>query len=96
MNVIDRLRDVDVQDTDGQKVRLGDLWQEQPIVLVFVRHFGWGRGVAHEVHRGDSALGNGGLGRLDRRERCRVGIARLGERIILGRLLHGVASGRSP
>jgi hypothetical protein len=40
MNVVDRLRDVEVQGTDGQKVRLGSLWQEQPIVLVFVRHFG--------------------------------------------------------
>lgn len=40
MNVVDRLRDVEVQGADGQKVRLGSLWQEQPIVLVFVRHFG--------------------------------------------------------
>ena len=40
MSAIDHLREVDVQDTDGQMVRLGDLWQEQPIVLVFVRHVG--------------------------------------------------------
>ena len=40
MNVIDRLTDVLVLDTDGQKVRLGTLWQEQPVVLVFVRHYG--------------------------------------------------------
>jgi hypothetical protein len=40
MNVVDKLREVDVQSTDGQKVRLGSLWQDQSIVLVFVRHFG--------------------------------------------------------
>lgn len=40
MNIVDRLRDVNVQDSDGQRVQLGSLWQEQPIVLVFVRHFG--------------------------------------------------------
>jgi len=40
MNVTDRLTDVFVLDTDGQEVRLGALWQEQPVVLVFVRHYG--------------------------------------------------------
>jgi hypothetical protein len=40
MSVVDRLRDVEVLDTAGQKVRLGSLWQEQPVVLVFVRHYG--------------------------------------------------------
>ena len=40
MNVTDRLTDVFVLDTDGQEVRLGTLWQEQPVVLVFVRHYG--------------------------------------------------------
>ena len=40
MNVTDRLTDVLVLDTDGQEVRLGTLWQEQPVVLVFVRHYG--------------------------------------------------------
>ena len=40
MNVTDRLADVRVLDTDGQEVRLGTLWQEQPVVLVFVRHYG--------------------------------------------------------
>jgi len=36
----DRLTNVFVLDTDGQEVRLGTLWQEQPVVLVFVRHYG--------------------------------------------------------
>lgn len=29
-----------VLDTDGGAVRLGDLWRERTVVLVFVRHFG--------------------------------------------------------
>lgn len=29
-----------VQDPDETPVRLGDLWAERPVVLVFVRHFG--------------------------------------------------------
>jgi len=27
-------------DPDGAEHRLGDLWAEQPVVLVFLRHFG--------------------------------------------------------
>jgi hypothetical protein len=27
-------------DADGQLVRLGDLWEGQPVILVFLRHFG--------------------------------------------------------
>lgn len=26
--------------TDGDTHRLGDLWRERPVVLVFLRHFG--------------------------------------------------------
>jgi hypothetical protein len=29
-----------VQDPEGRDVRLGELWQERPAVLVFVRHYG--------------------------------------------------------
>lgn len=29
-----------VQDEDGNKVALQDLWRDGPVVLVFVRHFG--------------------------------------------------------
>lgn len=25
---------------DGEETRLGELWAEQPVVFVFVRHFG--------------------------------------------------------
>ncbi len=30
----------EVEDERGQKLRLGSLWAERPIALVFVRHFG--------------------------------------------------------
>jgi hypothetical protein len=29
-----------VLDPDGREVRLGDLWRDRPVVLVFIRHFG--------------------------------------------------------
>ena len=31
---------LDVLDTDGREVRLGDLWKDRTVVLVFIRHFG--------------------------------------------------------
>ena len=34
------LADTQVYDLDGQQVRLGDRWAEQPAVLVFLRHYG--------------------------------------------------------
>lgn len=34
------LADSMVQDLDGNHVRLGDFWKDQPVVLAFVRHFG--------------------------------------------------------
>ena len=34
------LEAVQVQDPQGQKVALASLWETQPVVLVFVRHFG--------------------------------------------------------
>lgn len=27
-------------DPDGREVRLGSLWEERPVVLVFLRHYG--------------------------------------------------------
>jgi len=40
MDVVDRLRDVRVLDLDGGKLRLGDLWAERTVALVFLRHYG--------------------------------------------------------
>jgi hypothetical protein len=31
---------VSLADADGTPHRLGDLWRDRPIVLVFLRHFG--------------------------------------------------------
>lgn len=35
-----RLADVTLADAAGEKQRLGTLWAERPVVLVFLRHFG--------------------------------------------------------
>ena len=40
MNVAQRLSDIDVLDLQGQPVRMGSLWADRPVVLVFIRHFG--------------------------------------------------------
>lgn len=32
--------DVELQNKEGQPVRLSDYWQRSPVVLVFLRHFG--------------------------------------------------------
>jgi len=34
------LEDVVLTDDTGQEVRLGDLWEDRPAVLVFLRHYG--------------------------------------------------------
>ena len=36
----DALADIVLKDHEGSEVRLGDLWREQPAVLVFLRHYG--------------------------------------------------------
>ena len=36
----DALTDVVLPDQDGREVRLGDLWAERPVVLVWLRHYG--------------------------------------------------------
>ena len=37
---IAKLAETEVQDPGGNKVRLGRYWQDQTVVLVFIRHFG--------------------------------------------------------
>jgi hypothetical protein len=34
------LADVTLPDQDGNEVRLGDLWESQPALLVWLRHYG--------------------------------------------------------
>ena len=38
--VMEDLETVTVLDASGQSVELGSMWAHQPVVLVFVRHFG--------------------------------------------------------
>jgi hypothetical protein len=37
---IARLEEVTLPDADGVQHRLGDLWADKPVILVFLRHFG--------------------------------------------------------
>ncbi|MEM7582299.1 MAG: hypothetical protein AAF560_02880 [Acidobacteriota bacterium] len=34
------LAGITLPDTDGQQIELGSLWQDQPAILVFLRHYG--------------------------------------------------------
>ena len=36
----DALADIVLPDHDGNDVRLGDLWQQGPVALVWLRHYG--------------------------------------------------------
>lgn len=40
MSLSHELDDLTALDPEGTPVRLGELWRERPVVLVFVRHFG--------------------------------------------------------
>ena len=35
-----KLAPIELQDPDGQNVRLGSLWSTKPVVIVFLRHYG--------------------------------------------------------
>ncbi len=37
---LDALSDVTLRDAEGATHRLGDYWAEQPVIVVFLRHFG--------------------------------------------------------
>ena len=37
---IDALEQVRLPDGDGALHRLGDLWADKPVIVVFLRHFG--------------------------------------------------------
>ena len=36
----DELGELTLVDLDGNDVRLGDVWRERPVVLVWLRHYG--------------------------------------------------------
>jgi hypothetical protein len=35
-----RLRDLELPDASGTARRIGTFWEQRPVVLVFLRHFG--------------------------------------------------------
>jgi hypothetical protein len=40
MRNANRLSEIELPDASGKAQSLGAYWQQQPIVLVFIRHFG--------------------------------------------------------
>ena len=40
MRTTTRLSGIELKNWRGEDVRLDELWKEQPVVLVFIRHFG--------------------------------------------------------
>jgi hypothetical protein len=40
VNVATRLAGIELADWKGDCERLGRFWRDQPVVLVFIRHFG--------------------------------------------------------
>lgn len=40
MRTLSRLSPIELSSDLEQRTRLGDLWRDQPVVLVFIRHFG--------------------------------------------------------
>jgi hypothetical protein len=37
---VSELSDVVLRDIEGEPVRLGDLWADRPVVMVWLRHYG--------------------------------------------------------
>ncbi len=40
LNRAEALAEIVLPDQDGTDVRLGDLWRERPVALVWLRHYG--------------------------------------------------------
>jgi hypothetical protein len=40
MHLSSRLSEIELAQWNGQPARLGELWRDRPVVLVFIRHFG--------------------------------------------------------
>ncbi len=40
MENIAELGEIHLKDPDGRDVRLGDLWRDRPVVMVWLRHYG--------------------------------------------------------
>jgi hypothetical protein len=39
-SAVSTLANIELIDSDKNRVRLGDLWRDQPAVLVWLRHYG--------------------------------------------------------
>ena len=40
MSALDKIEDLELPDSYGESRRVGDLWKDQPTVLVWLRHYG--------------------------------------------------------
>ena len=40
MDAAELLKDVELPDDTGEDVRLGELWQDQHVVFIWLRHYG--------------------------------------------------------
>jgi len=40
MRTATKISGIELSDWRGESIRLGEFWKEQPVVLVFIRHFG--------------------------------------------------------
>lgn len=40
MQTVNELEDIVLSDSYGKEFRVGDLWQERPAVVVWLRHYG--------------------------------------------------------
>jgi hypothetical protein len=40
VSIASRLSPIKVLDPEGRSIALGSYWEEKPVVLVFIRHFG--------------------------------------------------------
>jgi len=40
MTTLDRIADIELPDSFGETRRIGDLWADRPVVLVWLRHYG--------------------------------------------------------
>ena len=40
MDAAEAIADIRLPDAHGNETRIGDLWRDQPVVLVWLRHYG--------------------------------------------------------
>jgi len=40
VDAAERIAEIQLPDSTGRPVRLGDLWRERPVAIVWLRHYG--------------------------------------------------------